>query len=105
MYIRLDADNIVREIIPDIDPIFPAIPIEERYPAAFVASLMYVEDGTAVAQNLLYDKKIGTFVEPPEPASARVPEVEIESEPSAEDDRSSLLIDQEYRLTLLELGL
>lgn len=37
----------------------------------------------------------------PEP----VLETETEREPTAEDDLSSLLIDQEYRLTLLELGL
>lgn len=103
MYIRLDEDNIVREIIPDIDPIFPTIPIEERYPADFVANLMYMEDSTAVEQNLMYDDETGTFVEPPEPKPAPAPEAEIEPEPSAEDDLSSLLVDLAYRVTLLEL--
>ena len=50
MYILLE-DNKVKEIIPDIDPIFPGIPIEERYTAEFVASLLHVEDETVVEQN------------------------------------------------------
>lgn len=36
MYILLE-DNKVKEIIPDIAPIFPGIPIEARYTAEFVA--------------------------------------------------------------------
>lgn len=31
--------------------------------------------------------------------------IEIETEPTEEDDTASMLIDHEYRLTLLELGL
>lgn len=37
MYILLDKGK-VREIIPDIAPMFPGIPIEARYTAEFVAS-------------------------------------------------------------------
>jgi hypothetical protein len=33
-----------------------------------------------------------------------VPEVKFESEPTAQDDIDAMLIDHEYRLTLLELG-
>lgn len=33
------------------------------------------------------------------------PEVEIEIEPTAEQDINAMLVDQEYRITLLELGM
>ncbi len=113
MYIRLDKKNIVREIIPDIDPIFPGIPIEERYPANFVKSLVYVDNSTKVTQNLMYDEENSAFVEPIPPEGwiyneengCFEPENPEPIEPTAEEDLSSLLIDQEYRLTLLELGL
>ena len=32
-------DKIVREVIPDIDPIFPGIDINERYPADMLANI------------------------------------------------------------------
>ena len=54
MYILLDKGK-VREIIPDIAPMFPGIPIEARYTAEFVASLLHVEEGTKVQQNWIYD--------------------------------------------------
>lgn len=63
MYILLE-DNKVKEIIPDIDPIFPGIPIEERYTAEFVASLLHVEDETVVEQNWIYDPETETFSAP-----------------------------------------
>lgn len=65
MYIRLDENNIVREILPDIDPVFPGIPIERRYPADFVAALLHISDDTSVEQNLVYDVESGAFVEAP----------------------------------------
>lgn len=66
MYILLD-NNAVKEIIPDIDPTFPGIPIESRYPAKFVAQLLHVDDDTEVQQNWVYDPETGTFSEPPVP--------------------------------------
>lgn len=63
-YILL-ANNTVKEIIPDIDPLLPDFPIEKRYPAAFLATLIPVEDNVEVEQNWLYEN--GTFAPPPEP--------------------------------------
>ena len=39
-YIRLDGKNRVMEIIPDENPIFPGIPIEQRYTAEYIATLV-----------------------------------------------------------------
>lgn len=66
MYILLD-ENKVKEIIPDINPVFHGIPIEERYTADFVASLLHVGDDTEVQQNWVYNPETGTFSEPPAP--------------------------------------
>ncbi len=66
MYILLN-NNTVAEIIPDEDPIFPGIPIEQRYAPDFVAKLLHVADDTAVKQNQVYDPETGTFSDPPVP--------------------------------------
>lgn len=67
MYILLSESNYVAEIIPDEDPVFPGIPIEQRYAPYFVAKLLHVADDTAVKQNQVYDPETGTFSDPPVP--------------------------------------
>ena len=67
MYILLSAFNTVAEIIPDENPIFPGIPIGQRYAPDFVAKLLHVADDTAVKQNQVYDPETGTFSDPPVP--------------------------------------
>ena len=57
-------DKIVREVIPDIDPIFPGIDINERYPADMLAKCVHVEDGADVKQGMVYDAESGTFSMP-----------------------------------------
>lgn len=69
MYILLH-ENTVSEIIPDINPIFPGIPIEDRYVPDFVAQLMHMPDDTEVRKNDVYDPETSTFsapIHPPEP--------------------------------------
>lgn len=65
MYILLSDNNTVLEIIPDENPVFPGVPIEERYAPDFVAKLMHMPDSTEVEQNWVYDSAAGTFA--PEP--------------------------------------
>ena len=77
-YIRLDSKNSVMEIIPDENPIFPGIPIEQRYTAEFIATLVPVEDETEVEQNWVYDPETKTFDEPPTPEPGPDPEPEPE---------------------------
>lgn len=57
-------DKMVREVIPDIDPIFPGIDIKERYPADMLAKCVRVDDGADVKQGMVYDAESGTFSTP-----------------------------------------
>lgn len=57
-------DKIVREVIPDIDPIFPGIDINERYPADMLAKCVHVDDRADVKQGMVYDAESGTFSTP-----------------------------------------
>ena len=61
VYARLN-DNIVEEIIPEFDPTFPNVPIEQRYPADFVSGLIKVENGVEVG--MVYNPETGEFSEP-----------------------------------------
>ena len=61
VYVRLN-DNIVEEIIPEFDPTFPNVPIEQRYPADFVSGLIKVENGVEVG--MVYNHETGEFSEP-----------------------------------------
>lgn len=64
MYILLNSNNTVAEIIPDINPIFPGVPIEQRYAPSFIAKLIHVPDDTQVEQNWEYNKETGEFTAP-----------------------------------------
>ena len=66
MYILIE-DNTAIEIIPDVDPAFPDIPIEKRYSPSFLNKLQHFSDDTAVEQNWSYDPETQTFSEPEEP--------------------------------------
>lgn len=85
MYILLSETNAVYEIIPDIDPVFPGVPIEARYAPEFIKNLKYFPDSVEVEQNWVYDPETNTFSTPPEPPP------EPEPEPSADDILSALL--------------
>ena len=64
MYIKIDpSTQSVIGLISDFDPVFPGVPIEERYPADYINSLMYVPDEEAVGiePNMVYDKNTGIF--------------------------------------------
>ena len=82
MYILLTDNNTVAEIIPDENPIFPGVPIEDRYAPDFVEKLLHVSDETEVEQNWVYDPETQTFAEPPKPEPS--PEPEPEPEPDLE---------------------
>ena len=76
-YIFFTNDNMVKEIIPGEDPVFPGIPIEERFPPDFVNQLMPVDDDVEVDEYWVYNSSTGTF-DPPLPPSE--PEVGPEEE-------------------------
>lgn len=56
--------NVVVEIIPEFNPIFPNTPIEQRYPADVVRKMIAVPDGIDVHAGMVYDPEMGTFAEP-----------------------------------------
>ncbi len=64
MYILLDEKGTAQELIPDIDPVFPGVPIEERYAPDFVSRLIHVPDDTEVQQRWVYDRESGLFNQP-----------------------------------------
>jgi hypothetical protein len=65
MYVHL-KDNKVWEFIPEEDPALPGVPLEERYPAEFIASLISVESTDGIDYGHSYDPQTGAFAEPPE---------------------------------------
>lgn len=69
MYVRLENDVVV-ETIAEFDPVFPNLPIEQRYPADFCKSLIKVENGVEIG--MVYDSETGEFSEP-EPAEPPTP--------------------------------
>ena len=72
MYILLTNKSTVSEIIPDEDPIFPGIPIEERYAPDFIAKLLHFPDDIEVQQNWLYDTETQTFSAPMRPKTEQI---------------------------------
>lgn len=100
-YLRVDENGVVKEVIPEIDETFPNLPIESRYPAAFVSALIAVPDSVEVTLEYVYDVNSQTFSQPIYDVSA---EPDAEPEPTAQDDTDAMLVDHEYRITLLELG-
>ena len=66
MYIFMnEQDRTVKEIIPDIDPIFPGVPIEDRYAPDFLEKLRHFPDNTEVEQNWVLDE-VAMIFSPPE---------------------------------------
>ena len=103
MYVRLDG-GVVMEIIPDIDPAFPDVPISERYPADFIAELMHVPDDETAEVGMVYNAETDSFGYP---ASAAVPDFP-EDEPVEETSgisQAEINLNFEYRLSCLELGI
>lgn len=73
-YILLDEDNTVAEIIPEFDPVFPDVSIEQRYSADFISKLVSVQDDVTVEQNDLYNPETGEFSKPEVPDIPYYPE-------------------------------
>lgn len=69
MYILLSDQNRVLEIIPDEDPIFPGVPIEERYAPDFISQLAHFPDDTEVGPNWSYGPEGNRFWPEGDPAS------------------------------------
>lgn len=115
-YIYL-VSNIVREIIPEYDPAFPDIPINERYAPDFLAQCIAVPEDTEVSTGMIYDPDTGEFSTPPEPPEPVAPDepttgglstddllmlalVELYEQQQASEDMIMLALAEIYELTL-----
>ncbi len=90
-YVRLN-NNVVVEIIPEFDPVFPNVPITERYPAEFVKKLVAVDDSVEVRVGMVYNAETGVFSVPEPPAvEPDVPTVDPVAEASSMEILNVLL--------------
>ena len=82
-YLYIGTDNILCEIIPDFDPVFPEIPVTERYAPDFLAQCVERTDeqisSEGIELGMLYDAEADTF----KPAPTPEPEPEPEPEPGS----------------------
>ena len=91
-YVRLN-NNVVVEIIPEFDPIFPDVPIEQRYPAEFVKKLVAVDNSVEVCVGMVYNAETGEFSEPeqPKPVTPSEPTVDPVTEANSMEILNVLL--------------
>lgn len=76
MYVYI-VDNKVRELIPDIDPIFPNVDISERYSSDILSNCIHVEDDADVKRGMIYNREEDQFTEPsPSPTPTVTPDVD-----------------------------
>lgn len=87
-YLYINADNILSEIIPDFDPVFPEIPVTERYAPDFLAQCVERTDeqisSEGIELGMLYDAEADTFKPAPVPEPEPEPKPEPEPEPEPE---------------------
>ena len=58
------VNNIVYELIPKENPVFPGVPVTDRYTAEFLTQCVEVPTGVEVAPNDIYDPDNHTFTKP-----------------------------------------
>lgn len=84
-YLLLSSENVLTQIIPEEDPVFPGVPIEERYTAEFLAQCVVRSDEQIAAQGIhtgmIYDPETEMFNDPPEPEPGPEPEPIPEPDP------------------------
>lgn len=79
-YIYINSQNLGGEIVLSEDPIFPGIPVNERYSEEFCSRLVAREE-PAQFMGKLYNWSTDTFSEPPEPEPNPEPEPIPEPDP------------------------
>ena len=69
--------DMVVQVLPEFDPIFPDIPLEDRYSAEFLKCKMEITEAqaTEVTGGMFYDEELGFYMpEPPEPVEPVEPQ-------------------------------
>ena len=103
MYVKLN-ENIVTEIIPDTDPAFPSVSIEERFPPDYILELIHVDDNAEIYCGMEYNSETGEFTFP-KPSPSEIISMEEHIEDTVEISQAEINLDVEYRLSCLELGI
>lgn len=78
-YIQLNK-NQVMQIIPEEDPIFPGVPITDRYAQDFLDQCIIQKNADEVRCGMIYDPKTGIFAEPSRPEKNSVQAISNEEE-------------------------
>lgn len=58
------VDSKVYNIIPEEDPVFPSIPIEQRYSSDIISKLVQIPSKVHVGEGWLYDSTSCSFTAP-----------------------------------------
>jgi len=100
-YIYLNTDNSVGAVIDEIDPLFPDVPISERYSSDFLSMCIVSETSVPVG----YIKTETGFEAPRSPEPGPQPEQPTETVTIVTmDDLAEQVFDLEVRTTMLEQG-
>ena len=86
MYLLLDENKRVKEIISDIDPLLPNISIDKRYPKEFIDELVYISDDLIIEEGYKFNEVTQLW----EYADAPILDIFIEEELSLLDRVSFL---------------
>ena len=75
MYVYI-LNNTVKELIPDFDEAFPAVPIEQRFPADVLDKCVHIADDADVRVGMAYDPATGKFEDRASPISPMPEDIE-----------------------------
>lgn len=112
-YVYLVDGRTVHDIQPGKSKDFPGISIKERFSADYLAHCVEVRDSIEVESGWLYDSETGGFSVPPEPEPLETDIINTEtleaqgktSMPTVADDLMRMVIEQEYSIALLTIGM
>lgn len=78
-YVYVGEDFSVGSIFPEEDPVFPGIPVEQRFSSEFLKQCIIVEDSVAdaIESGSKYDPESGTFYVPEPPSVEENPDQPI----------------------------
>lgn len=77
-YVVLDSRGRALEILLQEDPLFPNVPLEERYSTEFLSRCLQVPASVDIILGNVWDSESGKFIAPPEPPT---PEPSDEPDP------------------------
>lgn len=103
-YYLLMNNNVLSEMIPELTDTFPGIPAVERYTLELLAQCVKRDSLEGVELGMTYDPEHDIFFWPdPAPDLPDYPGGPA-PQPTPQEDADAMMVDHEYRLTLLELG-